>query len=75
MKSDPNIHKVIEIIRQQSDKLDRLKAKTLPMSGFETIERYEMWRNETRRLIVRYLKDEVGRFDKLRARSIQLNIS
>jgi pyrimidine deaminase RibD-like protein len=68
MKYDPNIEKVIAIIRQQDDKLDRRKAKILPMSGFEPIERYEMWRNETRRLIARYLKDEVGRFDKIESK-------
>jgi hypothetical protein len=65
MKADLNIEKVIAIIREQDDKLNRLKAKILPMSGFEPIERYEMWRNETRRLIARYLKDEVGRFEKI----------
>jgi hypothetical protein len=68
LKADPNIEKVIAIIRQQDDKLDRLKAKILPMSGFEPIERYEMWRSETRRLIVHYLKDEVGRFDKIESK-------
>jgi pyrimidine deaminase RibD-like protein len=68
MQSDAKIERVLEIIRQQVDKLDRLKARILPMSGFEPIERYEMWRSETRRLIVRYLKDEVGRFDKIESK-------
>lgn len=68
MKFDQNIEKVIEIIRKQDDKLDRIKAKIRPMSGFEPIERYEMWRSETRRVLVRCLKDEVDRFDKIESK-------
>ena len=65
---NPKIEKVIAIIRKQDDQLDRIKAKIFPMSGFESIERYERWRTETRNLINQHIKDEVRNFERIESK-------
>lgn len=60
-----NVDKVIGIIREQYDKLDRIKAKIFPMCGYEPVERYERWRAETKRLIAQHIENEVEMFDRI----------
>lgn len=60
-----NVYKAISIVREQDEKLDRVKAKIFPLCGFEPVERYERWRAETRSLIAQYIRDEVQIFDRI----------
>lgn len=60
-----NVDRVIGIIREQDDKLNRIKAQIFPGCGFEPVERYERWRAETKRLIAQHLENEVGMFDRV----------
>jgi len=64
--SDQDVNRVTAIIRQQNDKLNRLKPKLVPNCGLELIEQYERWRIETRRLINDNLQDEVENFDRIK---------
>lgn len=60
-----SIDKVIGIIREQADKLDRIKAKIFPLCGFEPVERYERWRAETNGVIGQHIENEVDIFDRI----------
>jgi len=62
---DANVNKVIGIIREQNDKLVRIKATIFPMCGFEPVARYERWRAETKTLIAEHLENEVDIFDQI----------
>ena len=63
---DQDVNRVTAIIRQQNDKLNRLKPKLVPNCGLELIEQYERWRIETRRLINDNLRDELENFDRIK---------
>jgi pyrimidine deaminase RibD-like protein len=67
-QDEANVNRVIEIIRQQDDKLDRVKAKLRPMCGYEVLEEYERWRSETRNLIGQDIQNEEESFDRIQKR-------
>jgi pyrimidine deaminase RibD-like protein len=62
---EANVNRVIEVIRQQDDKLDRLKVRFRPNCGYEVLEQYERWRAETRTVIINNIEDEQESFDRI----------
>jgi pyrimidine deaminase RibD-like protein len=66
--AEANVNRVIEIIRQQDDKLDRIKVKLRPNCGYEVLEQYERWRTETRNLFSQNINNEEDSFDRIQKR-------
>jgi pyrimidine deaminase RibD-like protein len=61
---EANVNRVIEVIRQQDDKLDKLKVRFRLNCGYEVLEQYERWRGETRNLIVDNIENEEDNFNR-----------